>query len=155
VSIAEAPVDIRTLLVTASLVIASFVAITFVGAILVHDGDGRLIAFLFSLVVPPLIALFGGFLMRKEWRDAISASLVVAYLLLLMSALGLKAFGNQAADTQTFSGTLLPNFTALMGIIIAFYFGSEASIQIGKQVLASRVASANSAAAASTPAATK
>jgi hypothetical protein len=46
---------------------------------------------------------------------------------------------------------LLPNFTGLMQIIIVFYFGSEASVQIGKQLLAGRVASANAAAAGQVP----
>src|SRR5437764_555010 len=106
VSIAELPVDGRAILLTASFVVASFVIATFVGAILLK-GAGQLIAFLFSLAIPPLIALFGGFFMRHQWRDAITASFVVAYLLLLASALGLRAFGSQQADAQTYSGTLL------------------------------------------------
>lgn len=151
VSVAEAPINYSVLVWTAAVVTASFVVITFFGAIVIPPGgNGQSVAFLFSLVVPALVALFGGFLIRGEWRDAITQSFVVAYLLVLLSALGLSAFGGRIADVQTLSGTLLPNFTGLMGLIIAFYFGSEASIQIGKQVLASRVALASGNAASAT-----
>ena len=104
---------------------------------------------MFSLAVPPLIALFGGFLLRGEWRDGLTASLVVGYLLLVMSALGVKAFGDRVADTGSVAGSLLPNFTNLISIVVVFYFGSEASVKVAQQILASRVADANSAAASS------
>lgn len=71
-------------------------------------------------------------------RDAITAAFIVAYLLMLLSAVGLS-FGQATSATGTLRDLLIQNFTGLMGVVIAFYFGSEAAIEIAKQVFASRV----------------
>jgi hypothetical protein len=96
------------------------------------------VLFLMSLVVPALIAFFGTYLIRSDMRDAITAGFIVAYLLMLLSAVGLS-FGQATSVTGTLRDLLIQNFTGLMGVVIVFYFGSEAAIEVAKQVFASRV----------------
>jgi hypothetical protein len=62
----------------------------------------------------------------QRLRSAIAASSVVTYLVLIASA-GLFTF-TQGAEMPEVSRTLLTSFTATVGVIIAFYFGSSAYV---------------------------
>jgi membrane protease YdiL (CAAX protease family) len=59
---------------------------------------------------------------KDRIRDAITATFIVVYVVLL----GLLAFQHFASEQKTspIADTLVTNFTVLMGVVIAFYFGT-------------------------------
>lgn len=126
-----------------STVTGSFVVITLIGVGILElwggAGSFTLVFFLFSLVVPSLIAFFGTYLFRNDMREAITASFIVAYLLLLLSSAALVFGDTEAGGVGTLRNLLIQNFTGLMTVVVAFYFGSEAAIQVAKHVFAARV----------------
>jgi hypothetical protein len=75
-----------------------------------------------------MLSIGGGFekMTGKETkdriRDAITATFIVVYVVLL----GLLAFQHFASEQKTspIADTLVTNFTVLMGVVIAFYFGT-------------------------------
>jgi hypothetical protein len=63
-------------------------------------------------------------------RGAIAAAIVVEYLVLI----GIVAFFRGGADKlPPITESLVSSFTAIVGVVIAFYFGSSAFIQVFKQ----------------------
>jgi hypothetical protein len=136
----------------ALLTIGSFVIVTAFGALLQGMPQSwATMMFLFSLVAPALVATFGIFLVRGDWRDGITAGFVVAYLLMLLSAVGL-GFGDRGlGTTESLRNVLVQNFTSLMSIVIVFYFGSEGAIQVANQIAAARLGQATANAAAQQP----
>lgn len=142
-------VNLRVVPWVAVLTIGVFVVVTAIGAFVPGPtANWTTVMFLFSLVAPALVATFGIYLVRADWRDAITAGFVVAYLLMLLSAVGL-GFGDRAIGaTESLRNILVQNFTSLMSIVIVFYFGSEGAIQVATQITAARVGQATAAAAA-------
>jgi hypothetical protein len=62
-------------------------------------------------------------------RFAIAGSIVIEYLVLV----GIVAFFKQGPDElPPITNTLITSFTTIVGVVIAFYFGSSAYVQ-GKQ----------------------
>ena len=59
-------------------------------------------------------------------RFAIAGSIVLEYIVLV----GVVAFFNEGPEKMpVITQTMLSNFTAVVGVVIAFYFGSSAYIQ--------------------------
>lgn len=139
---------VEYILWTGSAAVAVFVLVGVFGIILPESfgplKDGM---FVFSLAIPALIACFGIYLVRSEWRDAITAGFVVAYLLLLLTSL-VPGFGSGEVADDTIRKVLLDNFTVLMGIVVAFYFTAEAAGEVAKSVLGARLATLSAAAPA-------
>jgi hypothetical protein len=90
-----------------------------------------------TLIFVALITFFG-FLMRGEakggnslidkggMRTAITATVITVYLVLV----GMVAFMVTAPEKMpTITTTMLTNFTTIVGVVIAFYFGASAYIQ--------------------------
>jgi hypothetical protein len=69
-------------------------------------------------------------LSKGSLRTAIAASIVVTYLFMLSLLSFYRTPGSVGILTQTF----VENFTALVGVTIAFYFGASTAVQIfGKE----------------------
>ncbi len=63
-------------------------------------------------------------------RAAIATALIVQYILLI----SISAFANGPANERAnpISQTLIANFTVVIGIVLAFYFGSSAYVEVQK-----------------------
>lgn len=61
-------------------------------------------------------------LAKKEMRKAIAASFTLVYL----SLLAVTVFGGLSASETELAKTIVGHFTWVIGIIVAFYFGSRA-----------------------------
>jgi len=142
IEIKAPPLDRAALLWTAVLTIGTFTGITLLANIplLVNRPLQPWVdlGFFLSISLPPLIAGFGIYLSTREWRDAITAAFVVAYVLILMTTFGL-GLGINVAAPESLRRVVLDNFTGLMGVVVAFYFGSEAAVEVSKLLVASRV----------------
>ena len=97
-------------------------------------------AIVFAVVLTALIAFFGFLwigiqqqpgkvLTDQSMRTAIAASTVLGYL--VMVGMGVW-FPETAGDSSTTAITLLTNFTAIVGVVVAFYFGSTAYVDAKK-----------------------
>lgn len=64
----------------------------------------------------------GGVITFDELRDAIAATFVIVYLLLVV----FTAFGITTEGQAPFAQSMVTNFTVTTGIVVAFYFGSGA-----------------------------
>ena len=82
---------------------------------------------LWSVAIPPLIVLFGLYRARDDMRDAIAGATITAFIVLLSEALLLN-LGEASGVTGDLRTTMVTSFTALVGSITLFYFGSEAVI---------------------------
>lgn len=102
-------------------------------------GDTRR-AVVLGVVMTALIAFFGFLwlgiqqqstktLTDRSMRTALAAATVLSYLVLV--GMGVW-FPKTANETSTTGDALLTNFTTIVGVIVAFYFGSSAYIE-GKQ----------------------
>lgn len=97
-------------------------------------------AIVFAVVLTALIAFFG-FLWIGIWqqpvkiltdqsmRTAIAAATVLGYL--VMVGMGVW-FPATAGESSTTAIALLTNFTAIVGVVVAFYFGSTAYVDAKK-----------------------
>jgi hypothetical protein len=88
-----------------------------------------------ALVATAVITFFG-FLWRsgdppgneEDMRTAITVSIVTVYLVLI----GLVAFlpeGPNQGQLPAITNTMLTSFTAIVGIVVPFYFGASAYVQ--------------------------
>jgi hypothetical protein len=59
---------------------------------------------------------------KTAFRNALTATFTVTYFILL----GLFVFFHSDSDPSSISTTLVTNFTFLMGVVIAFHFGTTA-----------------------------
>ncbi|MFN2161379.1 MAG: hypothetical protein ACK2UN_04820, partial [Candidatus Promineifilaceae bacterium] len=66
-------------------------------------------------------------------RTAITAAIVTVYLVLV----GLVAFMTKGPEElPQITETMLTNFTSILGVVLAFYFGASAYIQVQEKKLA-------------------
>jgi len=93
----------------------------------------------FSIVVAStgIVSFFGLFYISQSaeggqqdrdeaLRFAIAGAVVIEYLVLV----GIVAFFKEGAEQlPVITQTLISNFTAIVGVVIAFYFGSSAYVQ--------------------------
>ena len=86
---------------------------------------------LWAVAVPTFIAFFGLYPLRQDLRDAIAGSFVVAFLVILCLASGLR-LGDTPIHDGSIRSIVLSNFMTLVGAVVAFYLGSEAAIRVGK-----------------------
>lgn len=84
--------------------------------------------FVLATLLPPVVAFFGLYLVA-DMRDAIAGSFAVAYLLLLVGG-ALLSTGEFKAVAGSVREVLLQNFTGLMGVVVAFYFGGDAAVKV-------------------------
>ena len=140
----------RGLLLSLGGIVLTVVATHVIAVLLPPQGYAGLVGvlFLLSMILPALIAFFGIYFIRNEMRDAITAGFVVSYLLMLLSAVTLPFGVFETGTTGSLRSALLNNFTGLMQVVIVFYFGSEAAVQIADKIFVGRVAAANATAAA-------
>jgi hypothetical protein len=82
---------------------------------------------LWSISIPPLIVLFGLYQARDDMRDAVAGATMTAFIVILSEAILLN-LGDQTGAFESLRATMLTSFTALVGSITLFYFGSEAVI---------------------------
>jgi len=100
--------------------------------------------FLNLVVICVALVTYFGFLMLGEamggdWavnkggmRTAITASIVTVYLVLI----GLVAFMTAGPEKLLpITDTMLTSFTSIVGIVLAFYFGSSAYVQVQEKKL--------------------
>ena len=100
--------------------------------------------FLNITVICVALVTYFGFLMfgqarGGEWainkggmRTAITASVVTVYLVLV----GLVAFLTKGPDELLpITATMLTSFTSIVGVVVAFYFGSSAYVQVQEKKL--------------------
>ncbi|HCO42971.1 hypothetical protein [Immundisolibacter sp.] len=106
-----------------------------------HDGDA---VFLNLVVISVALVTYFGFLMachakggdwaieRGGMRMAITASVVTVYLVLV----GLVAFMTQGPNALLpITQTMLASFTSIVGVVVAFYFGASAYVQVQEKRL--------------------
>jgi hypothetical protein len=79
-----------------------------------------------AISVPALVALFGMFWIAEKWKDAITAAIVVPYLIVIAGAFALFVFPQ--ADFKLADGAkiVFDEFTGLMKVVLVSYFGQEA-----------------------------
>lgn len=66
---------------------------------------------------------------ESSLRFSIAGSIVIEYLVLV----GIVAFFNEGPEEMPLiTQTMLTNFTSVVGVVVAFYFGSSAYIQAKK-----------------------
>lgn len=93
----------------------------------------------FAVIATGLVTFFGmlgasagkptGELPESRMRNAITAGIVVSYLVLV----GLAAFIREASGLSDFTRTLLSSFTSVVGIVLAFYFGASAYVEASQR----------------------
>lgn len=99
--------------------------------------DGTKVWFVFLISATSIITFYGFVIVDlssgqkdeisdRGMRLAITASVVATYLALVGSA---TFFGSQVGEMPQIASALLTNFTSIVGVIIAFYFGSSAYIE--------------------------
>ena len=104
-------------------------------AFVLKIGSDSILAIAFLLIA---LTTFYGFLRlsapgETEWaltteklRNAIAASLIITYLVLMAIAV---FFAHQTGELPAITRSMINSFTAIVGVVIAFYFGSSAYIQ--------------------------
>ena len=100
--------------------------------------DGRHDAILsFTVFAVAVVTFFGALSLGKtlggEWqpskaglRNAIAVSVIVTHFLILALYIFLKSPNEPSLMTQN----LVTNFTMIVGVVIAFYFGTSAYVQV-------------------------
>lgn len=83
-----------------------------------------------SISVVSVVAFGGFFLASRRARVAIAASFLLTFLVLFSFVLTLSALA-QSTETRAVSD-LLRDFRGNVGLIVAFYFGSDAAITVAK-----------------------
>ena len=91
----------------------------------------------FTVFAVAVLTFFGTLSLGKtlggEWRpskaglrNAIAVSVIVTHFLILALYVFLKSPSEQSLMTQS----LVTNFTTIVGVVIAFYFGTSAYVQV-------------------------
>jgi hypothetical protein len=69
----------------------------------------------------------------SEMRDAISAAVIVVYLIILSWSAFFPRIGSAGGVLNPLTSTFITNFTALTGVVVGFYFTTTAATQIAAQ----------------------
>lgn len=80
----------------------------------------------FAIGAPALIALFGMFWVADNWKDALTASFVAAYVIFVAGILAIFVFPQSDFELQGGAKLIVENFTGLVAIVVTGYFGQEA-----------------------------
>jgi len=70
----------------------------------------------------------------RRWIRRIVLTIFIAEYIALVS---MVAFSKESGDLPDVGKTLVTNFTQLVGVVVAFYFGASAYVE-GRRVLAER-----------------
>jgi hypothetical protein len=124
---------LRAILVVGAAVITAFVSLTWVWiwAESEHSGVAEL-AYESSLFVPPVIAFFGLFYLRSDLGDALAGGFMVLYFTVMTTVLAFSTIGDLSSSVSTLRGTLFGSLTSVINVVVAFYFGSGAAVQLGR-----------------------
>jgi len=79
-----------------------------------------------AIGLPALIALFGMFWVADNWKDALTAAFAVTYFIFVAGILAVFVFPAQNLPLEGGAKVVVDNFTSLMAIVMAAYFGQEA-----------------------------
>lgn len=80
----------------------------------------------FALLADPFAKGKDGIVADKQIRFSITAALIVVFLVYY----SITAYWNDVETASTYFKTLLPEFMRMLGIVLAFYFGSSAAVEI-------------------------
>jgi drug/metabolite transporter (DMT)-like permease len=69
----------------------------------------------------------------SEMRDAISAAVIVVYLVILSWSAFFPRISSSGGVLNPLTSTFITNFTALTGVVVGFYFTTTAATQIAAQ----------------------
>lgn len=92
--------------------------------------------------LPTLIALFGMFWVASDWKDALTASFVVAYFILLAGVVSLSYLEGRPIALEGGAKVIVENFSGLVGVVMAAYFGEKAVERLALAYQTSKVAEA-------------
>jgi len=79
-----------------------------------------------AIGLPALIALFGMFWVADNWKDALTAAFAVTYFIFVAGILAVFVFPAQNLPLEGGAKVIVDNFTSLVAIVMAAYFGQEA-----------------------------
>jgi len=79
-----------------------------------------------AIGLPALIALFGMFWVAANWKDALTAAFAVTYFIFVAGILAIFVFPAQNLPLEGGAKVVVDNFTSLVAIVMAAYFGQEA-----------------------------
>ena len=105
-----------------------FIAAALAGGLIWEDREGTLAPVSWAVAISAVVTFFtllsflppDGQMTKSKTRNAITATFIVAYFLLL----GLFVFKGGDNEVSGIADTLVTNFTFLMGVVIAFHFGT-------------------------------
>lgn len=83
-----------------------------------------------AIGLPAFVALFGFLWIADDWKDAITAALIVSYLSLLASAFATAVFGDNPIVIEGGGKIIFDSFTGLISVVMVAYFG-QAAVQAG------------------------
>jgi hypothetical protein len=147
----------RAMLIGMAVILLFVFAGAFALALVADAGKGPLS---FAVVATAIVTFFGVLrigasdrvqagISDHSLRSAIAASMVTTYLAFVGTA---GFFGTNAGELAPLANLLLPSFTATVGIVIAFYFGSSAYMEGRKGASGKASASEDRATASGTSA---
>lgn len=122
------------------IVMGTMVILTVAACLVCTDIFGNVKFISLAAVAVALITFFGflhlgmrtnksGLIADSDMRTSITAAIIVSYLTIMGMAI---FFGENAGKMPPISQTLLTNFTSIVGVVIAFYFGSTAYVDAQK-----------------------
>ena len=79
-----------------------------------------------AIGLPALIALFGMFWVADNWKGALTAAFAVTYFIFVAGILAVFVFPAQNLPLEGGAKVVVDNFTSLVAIVMAAYFGQEA-----------------------------
>jgi hypothetical protein len=79
-----------------------------------------------AIGIPALVALFGMFWVADNWKDALTAAFAVTYFIFLAGILALFVFPGNPLPLEGGAKVVVDNFTSLLAVVMAAYFGQEA-----------------------------
>jgi len=91
-----------------------------------------------------LVAFIGMLMLAQEpdgpWRlseSAMRTAIASAFIAEYIALVSMVAFSRESGDLPDVGKTLVTNFTQLVGVVVAFYFGASAYVE-GRRVAAGR-----------------
>lgn len=79
-----------------------------------------------AIGLPAIVALFGMFWVADHWKDALTAAFAVTYFIFLAGILAIFVFPQANFTLEGGAKVVVDNFTGLMAVVVAAYFGQEA-----------------------------
>ena len=79
-----------------------------------------------AIGTPALVALFGMFWVADKWKDAITAAIIVPYIILMAGMFAIFVFPQNKFLLEGGAKVVFDDFTGLMKVVMAAYLGQEA-----------------------------